>query len=63
MVRQPHRLNEHESDQTPGESEGQRSLVCYSLWGLKEVDLTERLNDNNSNQAKHQETEVTENLH
>ena len=27
----------------PGESHGQRSLVGYSPWGLKESDTTERL--------------------
>ena len=27
----------------PGKSHGQRSLVGYSLWGLKESDMTERL--------------------
>ena len=27
----------------PGESPGQRSLVCYSLWGCKELDRTEQL--------------------
>ena len=27
----------------PGESHGQRSLVGYSPWGLKESDMTERL--------------------
>ena len=27
----------------PGKSHGQRSLVCYSLWGRKELDTTERL--------------------
>ena len=26
--------------QTPGDSEGQRSLVCYSPWGYKESDTT-----------------------
>ena len=25
----------------PGESHGQRSLACYSLWGHKESDTTE----------------------
>ena len=29
MVRQPHWLNAHESEQTPGDSGGQRSLACY----------------------------------
>ena len=27
----------------PGESQGQRSLVSYSPWGLKESDTTEHL--------------------
>ena len=27
----------------PGNSHGQRSLVCYSLWGRKELDTTKRL--------------------
>ena len=27
----------------PGKSHGQRSLVCYSLWGRKESDTTEQL--------------------
>ena len=27
----------------PGESLGQRSLVCYSLWGCNELDTTEQL--------------------
>ena len=27
----------------PGESHGGRSLVGYSPWGLKELDMTERL--------------------
>ena len=32
MVRQYHQLNGHEFEQTPGDSGGQRSLACYSLW-------------------------------
>ena len=35
-----HRLNKHEFDQTPGVSGGQRSLVCCSPWGYKELDTT-----------------------
>ena len=27
-------------EQTPGDSEGQGSLVCCSPWGLKELDMT-----------------------
>ena len=33
-----------EFDQTPGDSEGQGGLVCCSLWGHKESDMTEQLN-------------------
>ena len=29
-----------------GDSEGHGSLVCYSPWGCKELDMTERLNNN-----------------
>ena len=31
-------LNGHKSEQTPGDSEGQGSLVCCSSWGHKEMD-------------------------
>ena len=41
MVGWYHRLNGHESEQTPGDSEGQGSLACCSLWGCKEPDMTE----------------------
>ena len=43
-----HGLNGHESEQAPGDSEGQGSLACYSSLGLKESDTTESLNSNNS---------------
>ena len=36
-----HQLNGHAFEQTPGDSEGQGSLVCYSSWGHKELDMTE----------------------
>ena len=39
-----HRLNGHEIEQAPGNSEGQGSLACCSPWGRKESDKTERLN-------------------
>ena len=38
-----HRLNGHEFEQTPGNSEGQGSLACCNSWGRKESDTTERL--------------------
>ena len=40
-------LNGHEFRQAPGVGEGQESLACCSLWGHKELDMTERLNKNN----------------
>ena len=40
MVGWHHRLNGHESEQALGDSEGQRSLVCCSPWGYKELDTT-----------------------
>ena len=35
-----HQLYEHLFEQTPGDSEGQGSLMCCSLWGHKESDMT-----------------------
>ena len=35
-----HQLNEHESEQTPRDSGGQRSLVCCSPWGGKMLGTT-----------------------
>ena len=32
MVRQHHWLNGHESEQTPGDTEGQMSLACCDPW-------------------------------
>ena len=40
MVGWHHRLNEHEFEQTLGDGEGQERLVCYSLWGHKDLDTT-----------------------
>ena len=45
MVGWHHPLNGHEFEQTPGESEGQGSLACYSQWGCKELNTTEGLNN------------------
>ena len=47
MVRWHHWLNGGEFEQTLGYSEGQGSLACYSPWGCKELDMTERLSNNN----------------
>ena len=46
MVGWHHRLNGHEFAQTPADSGGQGSLECCSPWGCKELDTTERLNNN-----------------
>ena len=35
MVGWHHLLTGHEFEQTPGDSEGQRSLACCSPWGQK----------------------------
>ena len=45
MVGEHHQVNGHEFEQTPGDGEGQGSLVCYSPWGCKESDTTEQLNN------------------
>ena len=44
MIGWHHRLNGHESEQTPGDSEGQGSPACRSPWGHKEWDETKWLN-------------------
>ena len=38
-------LHGHEFEQTPGDGEGQGSLVYCSPWGRKELDMTEQLNN------------------
>ena len=48
MVGWYHWLNGHEFEQTPGDHEGQGSLVCCSSWGHKELDTTEQLNHNDN---------------
>ena len=46
MVEWHHWLSGHEFEQVLGDGEEQGSLACYSLWGRKESDMTERLNNN-----------------
>jgi len=50
MVGWHHRLNGHEFEQTPGDIEGQGSLVCSSSWDHKKSDTTEQLNNDNNMQ-------------
>ena len=45
MVEWRHWLDGHEFEHTLGDSEGQGSLVCCSLQGRKESDMTEWLNN------------------
>ena len=44
MIGWHHQLNGHESEQAPEVGVGQGGLACYSPWGHKESDMTERLN-------------------
>ena len=39
-----HRLDGHEFEWTPGDSDGQGGLACCNSWGCKKSDRTERLN-------------------
>ena len=43
----PGKPDGHESEQTPGDGEGQGNLVFCSSWGRKESDTTELLSNNN----------------
>ena len=44
MVGWHHRLDGHEFEQALPVGDGQGGLACFSPWGLKELDTTERLN-------------------
>ena len=46
MVGWHHWLNGHEFEPIPWDGKGQGNLVCCSLWGCKESDTTERMNNN-----------------
>ena len=41
-----HRLNGHGSETISGDREGQGGLVCFSSLGYKELNTTQRLNNN-----------------
>ena len=49
MVGWHHQLNEFE--QALGDYEEQRRLLCCSLWGCKESNMTEQLNNNNKSKG------------
>ena len=40
MIGCHYRFNEHEFEQTLGDSEGQGSLACCSPWDHQELDMT-----------------------
>ena len=44
MAGSPQGLDGRESEQTPGDGDGQGGLACCDSWGHKESDTTERLN-------------------
>ena len=43
MVGWHHQLDGHGFGRTPGVGDGQGGLACFSPWGHKELDATERL--------------------
>ena len=49
MIGWHHQLNGCESEKALGDGEGQGSLVCCSPRGHKELDTTDRLNNNKDN--------------
>ena len=46
MVGWHHQRNGHQFEHAPGDGRGQGSLVGWNLWGCKESDMTEQLNNN-----------------
>ena len=44
MVGCHHGLDGHEFEQAQGADDGQGSLMFFSPWGRRELDMTERLN-------------------
>ena len=53
-----YQLNEHEFEQTSGNSERQGSLVCCSPRGCRESDMTERLNSSDNKNAQCMQTSL-----
>ena len=47
MVGWHHWLNRHRFEQVPGDDEGQGNLACCNTWTRKELNRTERLNNDN----------------
>ena len=57
MVGWHHQLNGYESEQTTRDGKGQKSLVCCSTLGRKELNMTELWS---SNRKRSNETSFTE---
>ena len=53
MAEWHHWLNRHEFEQAPGDGEEQGSLACCSPWHHKELNTTERLNNNNKHSKEY----------
>ena len=53
MVGWHHGLNGREFEQALGEGEGQGNLACFSPWGCKESDTTERMSNNSIHRKNH----------
>ena len=62
MVGGHHQLSGRESEQAPGDGEGQGSLVCCSPWGHNESDPTEQLNSNSKIFLKKKQLAATVNI-
>ena len=56
MVKEPHQLNGHESEQTPGDSRRQRSMACCSPRGRKESNTAWCVNNRCLQQDKERNT-------
>ena len=48
VIGRQHQLSGHEFKQTPGNSEGQGTLTCYSAWSHKGSETIGQLNNSNS---------------
>ena len=53
MVGWHHQLNEHESEQIPRDSRGQRNLTCCNPWGHKESDTNNIICQSQSPDCSH----------
>ena len=60
MVGWHHQLRGYESEQAPGDSQGQGSLACCSPWRHRELDTTEQLNNNCSQDGSQNSQQVSD---